>query len=60
MNIAASAARFLVEDDASRYLETLTAEERRSEYVSNGLTDGGPSFSEEEIEIAFEGFWPKA
>jgi len=59
VTIAPSAARLLVEDAASSFLESLTPEERRSDYDGNGLPKGGPSFSEEEIKIAFDGFWPQ-
>lgn len=49
----------LVEDDASRYLESLHPDERRPGYMSNGLSKGASSFTQEEIDIVFDRCCPK-
>lgn len=49
----------LVEDDASRYLDSLTQEERRPVYRPSEPPKGSTDFTPEEIEIAFDGFCPK-
>ncbi len=48
----------LVEDDASRYLDELSAEERRPEYIRNRLPDTSTMFTEEEVDLAFQIFSP--
>ena len=40
----------LIEDDASKYKESLTLEERRALYHPNGLVEGPTGLSEEERE----------
>lgn len=48
----------LIEDDASKYLETLSVKERRQRYGTNGLPQTSGSFSAEERDAAYEIFCP--
>ena len=51
-------ARFIVSDDASEYLASLTPEERSARYGSNKLSKTGRSFNEAERNAARETFRP--
>jgi hypothetical protein len=49
-------ADFIVEDDASRLIESMSAEERRPKYGLNSLPETSGSFTAEERALAFETF----
>lgn len=44
----------MVEDDASRYLDSLTDEERQPKYIRNRLPSGKRDFTKEETDLAWE------
>lgn len=48
----------MVEDDASRYLDSLTDEERRPKYIRNKLPSGKRGLTKKEAEVAWETFPP--
>lgn len=48
----------LVEDDASKFLESLPQDQRKPQYVRNKLPPSPPSFSDEERKAAFGIFIP--
>lgn len=52
-------ARFIVRDDASEHLASLTPEERSARYGMNNLHKTGRSFNEAERKAARETFQPR-
>ena len=44
--------KLLVEDDASRYLDSLSSKDRRPQYVKNKLPKSGRSFTKAERNLA--------
>lgn len=49
---------FIISDDADKYLASLPPEQRVQEPGMGGLPQTGPSFTPEEIKLAFAIFFP--
>ncbi len=49
----------LIEDEASRFADSLKFDERKAHYETNGLGDGSPELSDDEYEAMMNIFAPQ-